>query len=141
VAVGKLRKQSIQKVIKMKWFGRKKGKAEQSHGNNAAEQTSIKQDGYVDLAALLTDEERRLLVTDLGLIENKTAPESHHIVTAVKELVQEKRAVAVPVIGLCIAAVQNALNTFAAFGMVPSGTSTLLEKLKEAQGEAENKRG
>ena len=69
----------------------------------------------------------------LGLIKNKVEPSKRFVVTAAKELIQEKRSVALPVLDLCIAAAEDALHTFGVFGLAPSGTSELLEKLKKAK--------
>ena len=43
---------------------------------------------YVDLAEILTDEDRRLLITDLGIIEGVVSPEQRAVVTVTKELVE-----------------------------------------------------
>ena len=108
----------------MKLFSFFKKKEKNENGNETP---------LIQLANILSDEEIRLLVTDLGLIENKVEPSARLVVAAAKEMVQEKRGIALPVLDLCIAAVEDALKTFSAFGMVPSGTSTLLEKLKAAK--------
>ena len=102
------------------------------------EKVPVVQNGKVNLKSLLSEEEVRLLVTDLGLIENKVDPQSRNIVIAAKELAEEKGTVALPVLDLYIAAVQSAVDMFSAFNMVPGGTTALLEKLKSAKSENSN---
>ena len=46
------------------------------------EKVPVVQNGKVNLKSLLSEEEVRLLVTDLGLIENKVDPQSRNIVIA-----------------------------------------------------------
>ena len=79
---------------------------------------------------MLTEEEIKLLVTDLGLIENKVDAAQRQIIIAAEELAQSGAAVAPEVLNLYIAAVQSAIDMFAAFNMVPSGTAGLLDKLQ-----------
>ena len=84
----------------------------------------------INIGKLLTKEEIKLLVTDLGLIENKVDATQRQIIIAAKELAQSGAAVAPEVLNLYIVAVQSAIDMFAAFNMVPSGTAGLLEKLQ-----------
>ncbi len=104
-----------------------------------SKKTTENKNGEINLSQILTDEEMRLLITDLGLIENKVDPESRRIVSIATEIIQSNRSIAPQVLDLCIAAVQDALNTFSAFGMVPGGTSALLEKLNAAKESAADK--
>ena len=84
----------------------------------------------INIGDLLTKEEIRLLVTDLGIIENKVDASSKQIIAAAAELAQSGAAVAPEVLNLYIVAVQSAIDMFAAFNMVPSGTAGLLDKLQ-----------
>lgn len=84
----------------------------------------------INIGKLLTEEEVRLLVTDLGLIENKVDATQRQIIIAAKELAQSGATVTPEVLNLYISAVQSAIVMFAAFKMVPSGTAGLLEKLQ-----------
>ena len=82
----------------------------------------------INIGELLTEEEIRILVTDLGLIEDKV--DASQTIVAAKELAQSGAAVAPEVLNLYIAAVESAIGMFAAFNMVPSGTAGLLDKLQ-----------
>lgn len=82
----------------------------------------------INIGKLLTKEEIKLLVTDLGLIENKVDATQRQIIIAAKELAQSGATVTPEVLNLYISAVQSAM--FAAFNMVPSGTTGLLKKLQ-----------
>lgn len=116
------------------------GKKKSAPSEKTAERKNIgNKSSGINLSQILTDEEMRLLITDLGLIENKVDPESRRIVSVATEIIQSNRSIAPQVLDLCIAAVQDAMNTFSAFGMVPGGTSALLEKLKAAKESAEDK--
>lgn len=84
----------------------------------------------INIGNLLTEEEIKLLVTDLGLIENKVDAKQRQIIIAAEELAQSGAAVAPEVLNLYIVAVQSAIDMFAAFNMVPSGTAGLLDKLQ-----------
>lgn len=94
------------------------------------EKAEQKKTSTINIGNLLTEEEIKLLVTDLGLIENKVDATQRQIIIAAEELAQSGAAVAPEVLNLYIVAVQSAIDMFAAFNMVPSGTAGLLEKLQ-----------
>lgn len=94
------------------------------------EKTEQKKTSTINIGNLLTEEEIKLLVTDLGLIENKVDAAQRQIIIAAEELAQSGAAVAPEVLNLYIVAVQSAIDMFAAFNMVPSGTAGLLDKLQ-----------
>ena len=94
------------------------------------EKAEQKKTSTINIGNLLTEEEIKLLVTDLGLIENKVDAAQRQIIIAAEELAQSGAAVAPEVLNLYIVAVQSAIDMFAAFNMVPSGTAGLLDKLQ-----------
>ena len=68
----------------MSWVFKKKNESQQGDTNKNSNQNA----GYVDLAKILTDEDRRLLITHLGIIEGVVSPEQRAVVTVTKELVE-----------------------------------------------------
>lgn len=87
----------------------------------------------MNLKELLTDEERRILATNLSLLENKVGPELRSTLTVVNSMVLELGETPKAALELCIMAVQESLHAFARFGMAPSGTVQVDEKLMKAQ--------
>ena len=84
----------------------------------------------VNLKAELTGEEMRILTSDLQAGADTVPPEQRHIITATAGVLQKSGVINVQMLDLCIAAVQEACNTFSFFGMQPAGHTELLEKLK-----------
>ncbi len=85
----------------------------------------------LDLKSMLSGEEMRLLLTDLNTVAGKAPGEGKAVVLTTAQMVKESGVIPVQGLDLCIAAVQDSLQTFAAFGMVPAGHAALLEKLKQ----------
>ena len=107
-------------------FGFGKKKAESARQKPSAEKNET-----LNLKSILNEEEIRLLVTDLNTVAGKVPSDKRSIVTAMADLVQKNGTIPMQGLSLCIAAVQESLGTFAAFGLAPSGHTALLEKLKK----------
>ena len=89
----------------------------------------------IDLKSILSEEEIRLLITDLTTVASKVQGDGRAIVTATAGMFTESGVIPVQGLDLCFAAVQDSLGTFSAFGMIPAGHTALLEKLKKMKEE------
>ena len=118
---------------------RSEGKAEMPEVRSAPAQsrqtesakTSPSED-TIDLTKVLNEEELRLLSTDLGIIIGKVNDSQQKmVVSIVKDMVESTGHIGRPMLDLCIAAVQDTVDSMASvFGLSMGGHNALLEKLK-----------
>ena len=109
-------------------FG-KKVKTVQQKAAKADEKAAL------DLKSMLSKEEIRLLITDLNTVSGKVPNESKAVVMTIAEMIDVSGMIPEQGLSLCIAAVEDALGTFSAFGLAPAGHTALLEKLKKLKKE------
>ena len=84
----------------------------------------------IDLKKVLDAQEIRLLSTDLRVTGDKM-PASKQIFEATAQLVEKNGVIPKQGLDLCIASVQNVVDSMAsAFGFMLGGNSALLDKLK-----------
>ena len=88
--------------------------------------------GLIYLHQVLTEEEIRLLTTDLGVTQNKlTSQQQILVVSIVKSMIESTGTIAEQMLDLCIASVEDTVDSMAStFGLSMSGHNSLLAKLK-----------
>ena len=86
--------------------------------------------GKVDLRNQLTPEEIRILLSDLQTAADRSAEKKAGYLALATEISQTG-VVKADELSLCLAAVEEGLGVFSAFGLVPAGHSSLKEKLQK----------
>lgn len=87
----------------------------------------------IDMKSLLSEDEIRLLITDLNTVAGKVQGDGKSVINATTEMITGSGVIPVQCLDLCIAAVQDTLGTFSAFGLAPAGNTALLEKLEKCK--------
>ena len=90
-------------------------------------------DDRIDLRNQLSQEEIRILLSDLQTAADRNAEKKAGYQALAAEISQTG-AVKADELPLCLAAVEEGLAVFAAFGLVPAGHSSLKEKLEKMAG-------
>ena len=85
----------------------------------------------VDLRKHLTEEEIKILLSDLQVASDKVPPDQKAALDALAREISGTGSIHVKTLPVCVSAVEMGLGVFSAFGLAPAGHSALLDKLKK----------
>ena len=84
----------------------------------------------VDLRKHLTEEEIKILLSDLQVASDKVPADQKVALDALAKEISGTGSIHAKTLPVCVSAVEMGLGVFSAFGMAPAGHSALLDKLK-----------
>jgi hypothetical protein len=85
----------------------------------------------VDLRKHLTEEEIKILLSDLQVASGKVPPDQMAALDALVREITSTGSIHVKTLPVCVSAAEMDLGVFSAFGLAPAGHSALLDKLKK----------
>lgn len=90
-------------------------------------------DGRIDLRKELTSEEIRILLSDLQTAGDRVPSDQKAALSALAGEISRTGTIHAKALPVCVAAVENGLGVFSAFGLAPAGHTELLNKLKKLE--------
>ena len=100
---------------------------------DSASQTAAGTRDTINLREHLTQEEIRILLSDLQAAGDRVPADQKAALTALAGQISGAGIIYTKTLPVCVAAVENGLSTFSAFGLAPAGHSNLHDKLKKLE--------